>query len=223
MNSLPCVSTQCSELVTSPSLSRWSSERVTSSSRSPPSRSAALRAAIRSVAARRIVPVMPSPTIAGRSRTISPETPPADAFTSSSARTSWSGWLPWGPARRGPLMASNGDSDEPVRPLNAPNPPSLTENGIVISLARGGRGRGRPSASRCLRPRAESYRAREGDQRPPRMSPSIPMPAPACHARWRLADAVPDLARPGRRPRADAGALVRTGPVAEANAPRRHG
>ena len=62
--SLPLVSTQCSECVTWP-LSSWSSrDRVTSSRRSPTRRSAALRASIRSVAARRSVPVIPSPTIA---------------------------------------------------------------------------------------------------------------------------------------------------------------
>src|SRR5215207_1030458 len=51
---------------------------------------------------------MPSPTRAGRSSTMSPSIAPDVVVTSSSERTKCSGWLPAGPARRGPSVASNG-------------------------------------------------------------------------------------------------------------------
>jgi hypothetical protein len=45
---------------------------------------------------------------------------------SSSAATEWSGWLPSGPASRGPLSASKGDGAEPLWPPTSPNPMFIT-------------------------------------------------------------------------------------------------
>ena len=61
------------------------------------------------VATMSIVPRIGSPTRACPSTAMEPDSEPLPGLSSSSAVTSWSGWLDEPPASRPPLIASNGD------------------------------------------------------------------------------------------------------------------